>query len=120
MRRMPLLSITCASALAFLAAPADDALAQSYPSKTIRYVVGFPAGSSVDVVPRMVMEEIRRNTGATIVVENRPGALGFIAMEQVARAERERTARLVESGAVSRQELDERGAAARFLFFLFL
>jgi tripartite-type tricarboxylate transporter receptor subunit TctC len=67
-----------------VAAPAP---AQQYPSKPIRFVVGFPAGSSVDVVPRMVLEEIRKNTGATIVVDNRPGALGSIAYDQVAKAE---------------------------------
>jgi tripartite-type tricarboxylate transporter receptor subunit TctC len=61
--------------------------AQQYPSKPIRFVIGFPAGSSVDVIPRMVLEEIRKNTGAVIVVDNRPGALGVIALEQVAKAD---------------------------------
>src|SRR6185369_2841371 len=63
------------------------ASAQTYPSKPIRFVIGFPAGSSVDVIPRMVLEEIRKNTGAVIVVDNRPGALGVIAMEQVAKSD---------------------------------
>lgn len=75
--------ITLAAALA-IAAPA---VAQQYPARTIRFVIGFPAGSSVDVVPRMILEEIRRNTGATIVVDNRPGALGMIAYDQVAKAD---------------------------------
>ncbi|MFN0164473.1 MAG: Bug family tripartite tricarboxylate transporter substrate binding protein [Burkholderiales bacterium] len=63
------------------------AAAQSYPSKPIRFVIGFPAGSTVDVVPRMVLEEIRKNTGATILVDNRPGALGTIGMDLVTKAE---------------------------------
>ena len=66
---------------------AQNAAAQSYPSKPIRFVIGFPAGSSVDVVPRMVLEEIRKNTGATIIVDNRPGALGTIGMDMVTKAE---------------------------------
>jgi len=63
------------------------ASAQTYPSKPIRFVIGFPAGSSVDVIPRMVLEEIRKNTGAVVVVDNRPGALGFIAMDQVGKSD---------------------------------
>ena len=66
---------------------AQSAVAQPYPAKPIRFVIGFPAGSSVDVVPRMVLEEIRKNTGATIIVDNRPGALGTIGMDVVTRSE---------------------------------
>jgi tripartite-type tricarboxylate transporter receptor subunit TctC len=63
------------------------ASAQSYPEKPIRFVIGYPAGSSVDVVPRMVIEEIRKNTGAQIFVDNRPGANGAIGMDIVVKAE---------------------------------
>ncbi|MGH8764161.1 MAG: tripartite tricarboxylate transporter substrate binding protein [Burkholderiales bacterium] len=76
-------ALVCAAAL-LGALPAS---AQQYPSKPIRFVIGFPAGSSVDVIPRMVLEEIRKNTGAVIIVDNRPGALGVIGMELVAKAE---------------------------------
>ena len=79
------LSIIPLCAAVLLGAPL--AFAQPYPSKPIRFVIGFPAGSSVDVVPRMVLEEIRKNTGATILVDNRPGALGTIGMDVVARAD---------------------------------
>lgn len=72
--------------LASLLAAATAAHGQAYPAKPIRFVVGFPAGSTIDVVPRLVMEDIRKSTGATIVVENRPGALGMPAMESVAKA----------------------------------
>ena len=61
--------------------------AQPYPAKAIRFVVGFPAGSSIDVVSRIVLDDLRARTGATIVIENRPGALGAIGMEVVTRAE---------------------------------
>ena len=79
------ISITSLCAAALLGAPL--AAAQPYPSKPIRFVIGFPAGSSVDVVPRMVLEEIRKNTGATILVDNRPGALGTIGMDVVTKAD---------------------------------
>lgn len=79
------ISITTLCAAVLLGAPL--AAAQPYPSKPIRFVIGFPAGSSVDVVPRMVLEEIRKNTGATIIVDNRPGALGTIGMDVVTKAD---------------------------------
>lgn len=69
-----------------LAASSVAVLAQAYPSKPIRFVAPFPAGSGIDTMSRVMLEEIRRNTGATIVVENRPGALGQIGTEYVARA----------------------------------
>lgn len=80
----PSFIFVASAALLVGAAPAS---AQPYPAKPIRFVIGFPAGSSVDVVPRMVLEEIRKNTGATIVVENRPGALGTIGMDLVSKAD---------------------------------
>jgi tripartite-type tricarboxylate transporter receptor subunit TctC len=80
--RLPAIAL-CAVAL-FGTQPATG---QTYPSKPIRFVIGFPAGSSVDVVPRMVLEEIRKNTGANIIVDNRPGALGTIAMDAVSRSD---------------------------------
>ncbi len=62
------------------------ALAQAYPSKPIRFVIGFPAGSSIDNVSRVVLDNIRERTGATIVIENRPGALGALGVEAVTKA----------------------------------
>ncbi|HYP82599.1 tripartite tricarboxylate transporter substrate binding protein [Variovorax sp.] len=78
------LFITLAAAAALAAAPL--ASAQDYPAKPIRFVVGFPAGSSIDTVSRVVLDDIRERTGATIVVENRPGALGALGIENVQRA----------------------------------
>lgn len=65
---------------------AVSAVAQPYPNKPVRFVVGFPAGSSIDVVSRIVLEDVRVRTGATIVIENRAGALGALGMEVVIRA----------------------------------
>ena len=72
---------------AFALVAATCALAQQpYPNKPIRFVVGFPAGSSIDVVSRIVLDDVRARTGATIVVENRPGALGALGIETVVRS----------------------------------
>lgn len=60
--------------------------AQAYPDKPVRFVVGFPPGSTIDVVSRVVLDDIRNRTGATIVVENKPGALGAIGLTSVAQA----------------------------------
>ena len=60
--------------------------AQSYPAKPIHFVVGFPAGSSIDNISRTVLDEIRIRTGATIIVENKPGALGSIGADAVAKS----------------------------------
>ncbi|TAK84125.1 MAG: tripartite tricarboxylate transporter substrate binding protein [Betaproteobacteria bacterium] len=65
---------------------AGSATAQPYPSKPIRFIVGFSAGSSIDVASRVILEEVRKKTGAVIVVENRPGALGSIATGVVVKA----------------------------------
>jgi len=64
----------------------STAAAQDYPSKSIRYVVGFPAGSTIDVVSRIILDDVRARTNATIVIENRPGALGAIGIGLVQRA----------------------------------
>lgn len=56
---------------------------EAYPSKPIRFIVGFAAGNSADVVSRLVIGDIRDRTGAVIVVENRPGALGAIGIRAV-------------------------------------
>lgn len=66
---------------------AGTALAQGYPSKPIKFVVPFSAGSATDIVARTVGEVMSRNMGQPIVIENRLGAGGTIAAAQVARSE---------------------------------
>lgn len=58
----------------------------AYPTKTIRLVVPFPPGGSVDVVARMVSLQLQERFGQTIVIENRPGAVGTMGTSQVAKA----------------------------------
>ena len=63
-------------ALIFLA---GNALAQSFPSKPIKIVVGYPPGGSGDFTARMEADELSKNLGVSVVVENKPGAGGTIA-----------------------------------------
>ena len=61
-------------------------VAQSYPIKPVRVLIGFAAGSSTDVMMRLIGPKLTELWGAQVVVDNRPGAGGNIAAEAVARA----------------------------------
>jgi tripartite-type tricarboxylate transporter receptor subunit TctC len=62
------------------------AAAQTYPDRTVRVVVGFPAGGSVDIFARIVAQSLSEQLGHAFIIENRPGASGNIAAEAAARA----------------------------------
>jgi tripartite-type tricarboxylate transporter receptor subunit TctC len=62
------------------------AMAQQWPARTIRAVVPLTAGSAVDIVPRIVLEQVGTQIGQSIVVENRTGASGTIGIRSVATA----------------------------------
>jgi len=61
-----------------------QAAAQTYPGKTVRIVVPFPAGGSTDVLARMSAEHLNKTHGQLFIVDNRPGATGTIASALVA------------------------------------
>jgi tripartite-type tricarboxylate transporter receptor subunit TctC len=65
---------------------ADPVQAQQYPSRPIRFVVPFPAGTTTDVVARLVAQRTAERIGQQIVIDNRSGASGTIGVETVARA----------------------------------
>jgi tripartite-type tricarboxylate transporter receptor subunit TctC len=73
------------AALTFTVA-ASDAQAQSFPSKPIQIVVGFPAGTTTDIVARAAAEQLKNKLGQPVVVINKPGANGAIGAQEVARA----------------------------------
>ncbi|MFI5001414.1 MAG: Bug family tripartite tricarboxylate transporter substrate binding protein [Reyranellales bacterium] len=75
-----------ALSLAALAAPAHATLAFAEGGKVARIVVGFPAGQGIDLVSRIVAEALKDEIGETVIVENKPGQGGSIALGQVARA----------------------------------
>lgn len=63
------------------------AAAQAWPTRPIRVVVGFPAGSTTDVVARLSAQGLQNNLKQTVVVENRPGAASMIAATNVAQSQ---------------------------------
>ncbi|MGZ3311558.1 MAG: Bug family tripartite tricarboxylate transporter substrate binding protein [Xanthobacteraceae bacterium] len=77
----------------------DGAAAQSWPSKPIRAIIPFGAGSATDVVPRIVLEQLSAQLGQPIVVENRGGAGGTIGSAMVAKADPDGYTILVNSSA---------------------
>jgi tripartite-type tricarboxylate transporter receptor subunit TctC len=62
------------------------ASAQDWPNKTITAIVPLGAGSASDIIARVVMEQVGKQIGQTVVVENRPGAGGTIGANMVAKA----------------------------------
>lgn len=74
---------TCLLPLAVLALPA---LAQSYPTKPVRFLVGFPPGGTNDIIARVIAPRLGEALGQQVVVENRGGANASIAAELAARA----------------------------------
>lgn len=62
------------------------AAAQQYPTRPVRLVVGFPPGGSTDLAARALGDKLSQALGQPIVVENKAGASGNIAAEQVARS----------------------------------
>ncbi len=62
------------------------ATAQSYPSRPLRFVVAFPAGSASDGLARFVGQRMAEAMGQPVVVDNRPGANGIVAAQAVAQA----------------------------------
>jgi tripartite-type tricarboxylate transporter receptor subunit TctC len=73
------------ASLALFALGSEISYAQ-YPNKPVRLVVGFPAGSGPDVAARIVAQRLQESWSSAVVVENKPGAAGFIAAQEVARA----------------------------------
>jgi tripartite-type tricarboxylate transporter receptor subunit TctC len=72
--------------LFLLIAFTSGALAQDYPNKPIRMVVGFPPGGGTDVVARILAPRMSELLGQPVVIDNRPGATGTVAAGQVAKA----------------------------------
>ena len=81
MRRFASVLVLCLLAVG-VGAQAQD----KYPSKPIKVVVPFGAGSATDIVIRIVGEQLRPILGQQVVVENKPGAFGILAIEEMARA----------------------------------
>src|SRR2546430_1686678 len=62
------------------------ALAQSYPAKPVRLIVGFPAGGPADIFGRAFAQSLSAGLGQTVIVENKSGVGGVLGIDAVAKA----------------------------------
>jgi tripartite-type tricarboxylate transporter receptor subunit TctC len=74
-----------ASAVAFPAV-SGIASAQTYPTRPVRIIVGFPAGGTADIAARIIGQWLSEHLGQQFIIENRPGAASNIATEAAVRA----------------------------------
>jgi tripartite-type tricarboxylate transporter receptor subunit TctC len=83
MRKVVVILVAVAGLLGLSLAPS---VAQSWPQKTIRFIVPFPPGGGTDFVARLVAKNLQDKLGQTIIVENRGGANGAIGLMAVKQA----------------------------------
>src|ERR1700694_5722562 len=74
------------SALCVALAAAEARAQPQYPSRTVRILVPYAPGGLTDVVARLYSDQLRKFFAQAVVVENKPGASGIIAIEEMARA----------------------------------
>lgn len=83
---MGIASVRLALASVVAASLVGSVAAQQYPSRAVKMILPFGPGSGTDISARNFAEEMRVELGETFVIENKPGANGFLAAEAVARA----------------------------------
>ena len=74
----------CLLVVLVLAATGQARAQDAYPNRVIRFIVGFAAGGGNDIFARLVVNKFQELTGASAIVENKPGAGGRISSEYVA------------------------------------
>jgi tripartite-type tricarboxylate transporter receptor subunit TctC len=75
-----------AAGAAALPAVSRIAKAQAYPTRPVRWIVGFPPAGGADIIARLIGQSLSERLGQQFIIENRPGAAGNIATEAVVRA----------------------------------
>jgi len=83
-RAVMALFVLWVGAIVFLIGPAS---ALDYPTRPIRWVVGYPAGGSTDIIARLIGQRLSERLGQQFVIENKPGAGNNIGTETVVRAD---------------------------------
>src|SRR5215470_12689020 len=78
---------TIVATLVALIAVTSVAAAQDYPDRPIKFMHGFPPGGNVDIIGRLLANEMSKGLGQSIVIEPRPGVAGSLAAEMVARSD---------------------------------
>jgi len=74
-------------ALALLVALTGAAAAEDYPTHPIKFMHGFPPGGNVDIIARLIGNEMSKGLGQSIVIEPKPGVAGMLAADAVARSD---------------------------------
>src|SRR5215471_11769336 len=75
-----------AAGAAALPIAARGAHAQTYPARAVTLVVFVPAGGTPDIIARLVGQSLSQQLGQSVIIDNRPGAGGNLALQAVARA----------------------------------
>jgi tripartite-type tricarboxylate transporter receptor subunit TctC len=81
------------------------ASAQTWPTQTVKILVGFPGGSTPDVVARALGESMAKALGQAVVIENKPGASGNVAADTVSKATDDHTLAIVINGNLTSAKL---------------
>jgi len=76
----------CVATFAFVLALAASAPAQDYPNRPVKVIVPYAPGGAVDIVARIVTDQMRQSLGQPFIIENKPGAFGILGLEELARA----------------------------------
>jgi tripartite-type tricarboxylate transporter receptor subunit TctC len=90
-----------AAIVAFIALIPAASAAQDYPTRQLRAIIPFGAGSATDIIPRIVFDQLSPQLGQPIVVENRTGAGGTLGSNAVAKADPDGYTLLAHSNALS-------------------
>jgi tripartite-type tricarboxylate transporter receptor subunit TctC len=77
--------LACVLSALLLTVASGARAASEYPSRPIHFIVGFAAGGGNDLFARIVLQKFQEQTGATVVIDNRPGAGGRISSEYAAK-----------------------------------
>jgi tripartite-type tricarboxylate transporter receptor subunit TctC len=80
------LGVVCALSAMGVNMGVNGALALDYPTKPVRWIVGYPAGGSTDILARLIGQWLSVRLGQQFIIENRPGAGNNLGTEQVVRA----------------------------------
>ena len=83
---LALLSAALLSALGLIAGPLTAGAQDKYPSKPVKIVVPYSPGGATDITSRLFGEQLKNILGQQFVVENKPGAFGILAIEEMARS----------------------------------
>ena len=107
--RFASLAIVGISAVALAAFPAEEAAAQEWPTQTVKIITPFPPGSGGDVTARPFADGLAKRWGKPVVVENRPGADGIVAVTAVLAARDGHTLLYTNGGPLTSNQISHAG-----------